>query len=112
MAISVKNHELTNKHNQSHMVGIVDEDLPLGFIPQSQVYNPKKTLPSHPNSNINTQLSQNKVSPSSSLKMKDGNRSPMKLNYDSTSRILMAADLDNPSMQIKKLTGKRRQYTP
>ena len=34
VAISVKNHELSNKNKESHIAGIVDEDLPLGIIPQ------------------------------------------------------------------------------
>ena len=35
----------------------------------------------------------------------------MKLNYDSTSKFLQAADMENPSMQIKQIT-RRRPATP
>lgn len=97
VAISVQNHELTDRHNQSQLAGIVDEDLPLGFILQSPSH-PKKTLPAHLNSNVNTQVSQTKVG--SSFKLKEGRnlKEPPKLNYDSTAKFLQAPDMDNPSM--------------
>ena len=100
VAISVKNHELKNEQNQSQVLRSRDDQIPLAEIPKSPHQDHKKTMPKPtrmpPNSNVNSK-------PNSSHKI---GRNHPKLNYDSTTRILLVADQENPSMKIRRLESK------